>query len=95
MEKRPFALIGVNSDEDRTALRAILKKERITWRSFWNGGGMAGPIAEAWQVQAWPSLFLIDAKGILREKWIVGPPADMDVFHKAVEAAVKDAERAR
>ena len=55
---------------------------------------MAGPIAQAWQVQAWPTLFLIDAKGILREKW-VGPPADIEVFHKAVEAAVKDAERAR
>ncbi len=37
MEKRPFVLLGVNSDDDLAALKPVLAEERITWRSFWDG----------------------------------------------------------
>ena len=39
----PFALIGINSDRDREELKEVLKKENITWRSFWNGGSEMHP----------------------------------------------------
>jgi len=39
---QPFAIIGVNSDTDRNALKEVLKKEGITWRSFWDGGSTSG-----------------------------------------------------
>jgi hypothetical protein len=90
MESKPFALLGVNSDSDRKALQPILKKEQITWRSFWNGGSTNGPISAAWHVQGWPTLCLIDAKGVIRNKWEGAPSAT--VLDKAVEAAVNDAE---
>ena len=41
-EGKPFALTGVNSDSDRRQLKETVKKERITWRSFWDGGSMRG-----------------------------------------------------
>lgn len=67
MEGKPFALIGVNSDSDRQALKPILERERITWRSFWNGpGGTDGSISGRWQVQSWPSIWIIDAQGVIR-----------------------------
>ena len=32
---KSFVIIGVNSDKDRDKLKDVLKKEEITWRSFW------------------------------------------------------------
>src|SRR6478736_180077 len=64
---KPFALIGVNSDADREALKPILQQQQITWRSFWNGPqGPGGPIAARWKVDGWPSIFLIDHEGVIR-----------------------------
>jgi hypothetical protein len=67
LQSKPFALIGVNSDQDREALRPILQQQQITWRSFWNGPlGPRGPIAARWKVDGWPSIFLIDHEGVIR-----------------------------
>ena len=66
LEGKPFALIGVNSDTDREAVKKVMQKENITWRSFWNSGGTRGPIATAWNVQSWPTIYVLDPKGIIR-----------------------------
>jgi hypothetical protein len=70
LEGKAFALIGVNSDDDRERLKGILKKEQITWRSFWNGGGTDGPISSAWNVSYWPTVYVLDAKGVIRFKGV-------------------------
>jgi hypothetical protein len=89
---RPFTIIGINSDKDRNALKEVLKKEKITWRSFWNGEeGTSGPISKKWNVHGWPTLYVIDAKGVIRHKY-VGSPGDT-VLDEAIEALVKAAER--
>jgi len=91
MEGKPFALIGVNSDTDREKLKPVLKEENITWRSFWNGKeGTAGPISTKWNVGGWPTLYVLDHKGIIRHKWI-GSPAG-NVLDEALEKLVKEAE---
>ena len=67
LEGKPFALLGVNSDpKDR--LRQAMKKENITWRSWWDGGNPQGPIAKAWNVSGWPTTYVLDAKGVIRYK---------------------------
>ena len=68
LEGKPFALIGVNSDTDRDELKQVLVEERLTWRSFWNGGSTNGPISQAWGVRSWPSIWVIDAKGVIRTR---------------------------
>ncbi len=91
MEGKPFALVGVNSDRDREALKDVLKQEEITWRSFWNGPeGTGGPISSQWNVRGWPTLYVIDAKGIIRHKWLGSPGAEK--MDEAIEKLVKDAE---
>ena len=81
----PFAIIGVNSDDDLEALHVTLKEENITWRSFWNGPeGLSGPIATSWNIQGWPTLYLIDHEGIIRNKWL-GSPGD-----EALDAAIDE-----
>ena len=92
LENRPFALIGINSDRDKDALKNVLEKENITWRSFWNGPkGTQGPISEAWHVRGWPTLYIIDHKGVIRHKFL-GSPGDK-VLDEAIEKLVEEAEK--
>src|SRR6516162_900660 len=88
MEGKPFALVGVNSDTKKDDLKKVLEKEHITWRSFWNGG-TGGPISTAWNVRGWPTLYLIDHKGIIRKKWLGGrrEAALDDAIEKLVQEA--------
>ena len=69
----PFALIGVNSDPKiETAINAI-NDENLSWRNFWIGPkGTNGPIAKQWNIAAWPTVYLIDAQGVVRHKDILG-----------------------
>ena len=71
---KPFALIGVNSDDNRDAVRQITKEKNLNWRSFWDGVG--GPIARSWNIQGWPTTFLIDANGVIRHKNLRGGELD-------------------
>ena len=62
----------------------------MTWRSFWDGGNTSGPIASKWNVQGWPTLYVVDAKGVIRHKWM-GSPGDK-VLDEAIEKLVVEAE---
>lgn len=77
-EGKPFALLGVNSDEDKAELRKVMDKEQITWR-FWFDGGTQGPIATKWNIESFPKIYVLDAKGVIRHK---------DMHAKDLEGAV-------
>ncbi len=70
LKDKPFALIGVNSDEDLANLRDKVRIEKeLTWRSFWNGPeGTSGPISQAWNVFGWPTIYIIDHNGVIRAR---------------------------
>lgn len=36
-QHQPFVLLGVNADTTRERLREVQEKERLTWRSWWDG----------------------------------------------------------
>jgi hypothetical protein len=92
MEGKPFALVGVNSDANKKELKEAMEKENITWRSFWNGEkGTRGPISTAWNVQGWPTLYIIDQKGVIRHKHL-GSPGDA-VLDKEIDKLVEAAEK--
>ncbi|MHC4938113.1 MAG: TlpA family protein disulfide reductase [Planctomycetota bacterium] len=84
---RPFTIIGVNSDRDLDKLKKRIKEENITWRSFWCGkAGTSGPIPTKWNVQGWPTIYLIDAKGVIRAKNVRGAKLDEWIEKLVVEA---------
>ncbi len=83
LESKPFALLGINSDP-KAQVRKAIKRENITWRSWWDGGNTQGPIATQWNVQGWPTLYILDHRGIIRHKNLRG-----DAMEKAVEALLE------
>jgi Thioredoxin-like len=85
---KPFALVGINSDRDREELKKTLEKESITWPSWWNGGGSSGGIAKTWNVHSWPTIYVIDGKGVIRFKNKRGPALDKAVDALLVEMGV-------
>ena len=72
LKNEPFAIVGVNSDSKQDELREVLKKENITWRSFFDGGSTHGPIASEWNVSGWPTIYVIDGEGRIRFKNVRG-----------------------
>ena len=84
---KPFALLGVNSDRDKMELKKTMEKEQITWRSWWDGGSTGGPIASRWNVHGWPTVYVLDAKGVIRYKNVREKAMD-----KAVDQLLKELE---
>jgi hypothetical protein len=76
---KPFVLLGVNSDQNRDELKKVMEKEQITWRSWYDGGSTGGPIATKWNVHGWPTIYVLDAKGVIRYR---------DVREKQLDEAV-------
>ena len=87
MANRPFALIGVNSDKKKERVFDAMKREGITWRSFWNGGGTSGPISKQYRVRSWPTIYVLDHNGVIRAKNVRGEAMD-----KVVDQLVAEAE---
>ncbi len=89
----PFVLLGVTSDEDAAAFRELSKQNSVTWRSIWDGG-RNGPLAQLYQVRAFPTLFLIDAQGVIRKSWVGEPnQTSLDEEIEALVAAAKSAKK--
>ena len=93
---RPFALLGVNSDNTGTEKGMDLYKEKqkemgVTWRSFRNEGNDPS-ISDDWRVSSWPTLYYIDHEGVIKHK-NVRDEAEMekvlDEMIAAAEAAAK------
>jgi hypothetical protein len=95
MENKPFVLIGINSDPSKDVLKKVIADEKMTWRSFWDGGNTSGPIATKWNVHGWPTLYVVDHKGVIRHKWVGSPGEEkMDKsLEKLVKAAEEDAKK--
>ena len=66
LQSQPFALIGINSDP-AADLKDILKKQEITWRQAVEGS-TSGPLPTKWNVHSWPTIYVLDAKGVIRFK---------------------------
>ena len=85
----PFALIGINSDQGgRSALQKIIKDQGLNYRSA-NDESTSGPIATAWNVHGWPTVYVIDAQGIIRNKFI---GVDPEMLTRAVQTQLAAAK---
>ena len=86
LKDKPFALVGVNSDPAEN-LRKAMESEHITWRSFFDGGTTSGPIASRWNVHGWPTIYILDSKGVIRARDLRGEELEKKVEELLAESA--------
>jgi thiol-disulfide isomerase/thioredoxin len=80
LERSRFAMVGINSDKDRGKAKKYLEEKGITWTQVFDGG-TKGPIDQAWRVNHWPTIYVLDAKGVIRYR---------EVREAALDAAVDE-----
>ena len=85
MESKPFTLIGVNFDETKDELKKTEEKEKISWRSWFDGSD--GPIGKQWNIRYLPMIYVLDGKGVIRYKGVRDKAMD-----DAVDELVKETE---
>lgn len=90
MKGRPFVLVGVNGDLDRSRARDVAAQKGINWRSFWDGAADKGTAVQ-WGVESWPTVYLADAQGVIRYG---GSRLRGSTLDQAVAALVAEAEAA-
>ena len=88
LQGKPFALLGVNADSSKEECKKVIADNKINWRSWFDGSN--GKIVKQFNIQGFPTLYVMDHKGVIRHKW-VGNPGDK-VVEEAVEKLVKEAE---
>lgn len=85
LSSQSFALIGINSDGGRSALLKIMHKQGITWRQAVDGD-TNGPLAKHWNVQYYPCIYILDARGVIRYTDLQEPQLGR-VVEKLIEEA--------
>jgi hypothetical protein len=66
LKGRPFALLGVNCDDEKAQARRVLARERIAMRCWWDSRRPGESISRRWQVDSYPNIFVLDHKGVIR-----------------------------
>jgi peroxiredoxin len=67
----PFAILGVDSSDSSDAARQGRFMYGLSYPAWWDGasghdGAGRGPIATEWNVQGWPTTYVLDADGRIR-----------------------------
>ena len=61
MKNKPFARIGVNSDQTVERAKKAIAENNLNWRSFQNKGS-GGEISKDWAVRGWPTVVILDSE---------------------------------
>ena len=65
----PVVVLGIDSSTSLDLAKQAKDDNGLTYRSWWDGQGAKynqGPIATNWNVVGWPTVYVIDEKGIIR-----------------------------
>ncbi len=88
LEGKPFTLISVSADDKKDTLEEFLKETPMPWTHWWDG--RESEVLKAFNVRFFPTIYVIDAKGVIRYKHVRGEKMDA-----AVEALLKEAEQTK
>jgi len=83
---KPFTLVSITVDEKPDTLTEFLKKEPMPWTHWYNGP--EGKIVAELNVSSLPTIYVLDAKGVIRYKDVRGKLLD-----QAVDVLLKELER--
>ena len=86
LKDKPFALVSISVDEEKKTLTDFLAKESMPWNHWWNGA--EGKLIDTLNIQHYPTIFVLDAQGVIRFKEIRG-----EELEKAVNELLKETEK--
>ena len=65
----PLSIVSVETGASREGARRMRTNEKLTFPSFWDPPTPEfrdGTIAASWRVRGWPSVFILDANGVIQ-----------------------------
>ena len=75
LKDKPFVLVGVNVDQ-KERLKQLVETGQVTWRCWWDGPD--GPLARRWNVDAYPTIFVLDQQGVIRHRFSGAPGSELN-----------------
>ena len=85
-QDKPFALLGISVEDDVKELVSLAEKGENTWPIWWDGENLEGPLAARWVIRSMPTFFVLDPKGVIRNKGFIQP----DEIEATVDMLLKE-----
>ena len=86
---KPFAFVSVSADDEVKTLKDFLEKEAMPWTHWF--AGKSSDVLKSWNIHAFPTIFVIDSKGVIRAKYVGAGPETEKKLEELVEKLVKEA----
>jgi thiol-disulfide isomerase/thioredoxin len=83
LKDKPFVLVSISADAKKETLTNFMEKNEMPWTHWWNGA--KGGILSDLNVQFFPTIYVLDGKGVIRYKNVRDVAMD-----KAVETLLKE-----
>jgi peroxiredoxin len=87
LKGKRFVVLSVNTDKQSETLRKSLESGETPWRCWWDQG-TGGPITLKWGIYYFPTVYLIDCKGMIRYEEVFGEEID-----DALKTLLEEADR--
>lgn len=84
---KPFVILGVNTDSQER-LRELVEDKQVTWKTW--ADGPEGPISTEWEIASYPTMFLLDRKGIVRAS--LEGAVSADILDRLIEQLMNENE---
>jgi peroxiredoxin len=84
-KEQGFEIYSVSVDGDAAKWKDAVAKDKITWTQVIDPGNWNSPTAKSWGIEALPTTFLIDKKGVLRHYDLEGKK-----LKSTIEALLKE-----
>ena len=92
LKDKPFSLVSISVDEKKETLTDFLAREKMPWTHWWNGS--EGCIIDDWDVKYYPTIYVLDAQGVIRHKDVGGEELEKAVGALLAEQTTPESVRA-
>jgi peroxiredoxin len=92
LKDKPFVLVSISSDAEKETLTKFLEKEKMPWTHWWEGN-KPGNLHGNWNISGIPTMYIIDAKGVIRYKQVGFSAASANKMDEQIEKLLAEMEK--
>lgn len=67
LQPKGFEIVGISADEEQGELKSFVKRTGMSWPQFFDPAGRESRLLEELGIEKYPTMWLVDRKGILRD----------------------------